>query len=163
MKRWQKFWQGPFPPVIWIKSKRTATFFRETFPKFSSVPIWAPPCKVDPAPENTKVHKQFFSPLLLQKCAVAMYLFYPWDFICHMSYGWMVSVYSCCLLCDLNKNLASVKVRFQKADFTVCPSVHACTMSMSMHPGGVWSGCEIRNSVIANSWSKSVQWTLIVS
>ena len=131
--------------------------------KFSSVPLWAPPCKVDLAPENTKVHKQFFSPLLLQKCAVAMYLFYPWDFICHMSYGWMVSVYSCCLLCDLNKNLASVKVRFQKLDFTVCPSVHACTMSMSMHSGGVWSGCKIRNSVIANSWSKSVQWTLIVS
>ena len=30
---WQKFGQGPPPPLIWTKSKRTATFFRETFPK----------------------------------------------------------------------------------------------------------------------------------
>ena len=32
-----KIWAGPSPPLIWTKSKRTATFFRETFPK-SQVP-----------------------------------------------------------------------------------------------------------------------------
>ena len=31
MKRWQKFGQGPPPPLIWTKSKRTAAFF-DVFP-----------------------------------------------------------------------------------------------------------------------------------
>ena len=35
MKSGQKIWAGPSPPLIWTKSKRTATFFRETFPKSS--------------------------------------------------------------------------------------------------------------------------------
>ena len=35
MKRWQKIWAGP-PPLIWTKSKRTATFFRDGVPYFRS-------------------------------------------------------------------------------------------------------------------------------
>ena len=31
-KSGQKFGQGPPPPLIWTKLKRTATFFREAFP-----------------------------------------------------------------------------------------------------------------------------------
>ena len=41
MKRWQKIWAGP-PPLIWRKSKRTATFFREAFPK--SISLFNPQC-----------------------------------------------------------------------------------------------------------------------
>ena len=32
VKRGQKIWAGHLPPLIWAKSKRTASFFRETFP-----------------------------------------------------------------------------------------------------------------------------------
>ena len=31
-ERHQLLWAGPSPPLIWTKSKRTAAFFRETFP-----------------------------------------------------------------------------------------------------------------------------------
>ena len=29
-EKWTNIWAGPSPPLIWTKSKRTATFFRET-------------------------------------------------------------------------------------------------------------------------------------
>ena len=33
MKRWQKKWAAPSPPLIWTKSKRSAVFPQETFPQ----------------------------------------------------------------------------------------------------------------------------------
>ena len=36
VKSGQKIWAGPSPPLIWTKSKRTATFFREAFPNMQN-------------------------------------------------------------------------------------------------------------------------------
>ena len=41
MKRWQKYWAGPFLPLIWTKSKRTDNFFRKTFPYRSIYNHWS--------------------------------------------------------------------------------------------------------------------------
>ena len=43
MKRWQKIWALPSPPLIWTKSKRTAVLFCENVPKFTmqmKCPAW---------------------------------------------------------------------------------------------------------------------------
>ena len=47
MKRCQKFGQGPPPPLIWTKSKRTAAFFRETFPNVNTQLTSRAPCVIN--------------------------------------------------------------------------------------------------------------------